>query len=159
MVDEATQEWLFTGIDYTYPGKRETNGSGFFSTVVTDDDVAILVLHDLAEGHFAVAAGVLSGVSFSEELVRDVGKLNSSSVLGAYILKEGQPGHWSINYGIKLRYAWLDRNSRANAQLLVDVLGAVPQFVALGIEQIQPSHGGAVVVHSPGWFLALMDSF
>jgi hypothetical protein len=159
MIDHETQEWLFTGVDHAYPGRRGTNESGLFSTVVTDDGVGILILHHRVPGNFAVAAGVLSGVTYSEDLVRDLGKLNSSSVLGAYTLQEGQHGYWFMNYAIKLRYAWLDRTSRANAQLIIDILSAVPQFVIHGVERIQPKHGGELMELPDGWFLALMDSF
>jgi hypothetical protein len=158
MIDEETESWLLQGMEHIYPGKVETFAPGLGSTVVTDG-VGILIIHNRENQSLAVAGGVLSGLNYSEDLVRAMGRLNTSAVLGAYVLREGQRDHWSVNYAIKLRYNWLDPRSRANTQLWCDVLGAVPSFVDRGIEEIQPKHGGERASIDEGWWFALMDSF
>jgi hypothetical protein len=128
------------------------------ASTVEADGLGILVTHDREQGHLAFAAGVLSGVTFSTDLVRSVGKLNTSLVLGAYVLKEGQPDYWSITYAIKMRYSWVDQ-SRTSAYMILDALTAVPQFVDRGVEELSPHFGGERWGVSGGWPLVLMDRF
>jgi hypothetical protein len=159
LIDDDTYSWTLKAIDHIYPGKRKTN-IPLWSTVVTDDRVGILVFHDQEQEHLAMGAGVLAGLAYSEALVREIGRMNTSenTVLGAYNLKEGQSGNWSIYYSIKFRFNWLEPTSRANAQLLIDSLSAVQQFAIKGRKALQPSHGGEVIEPSDAWWLVLVDN-
>lgn len=157
MVGFGIQEFLDSGIESIYPGKWKTIFPG--ASAIEADGTGILVTHDREDGHLAFAAGVLSGVTLSPDLVRELGRLNNSIVLGAYVLSEGQPGYWLITYAIKLRYNWVDESSRASAQMIVDALAAVPAFTNRGVEELSPQFGGERWETSEGWFLTLMDRF
>jgi hypothetical protein len=157
MIDESIQEFLHLGIERQYPGKWNALEFGG-ATTVESDGVGILVVHDRAEGHLAFASWVLGGVAFSPALIRTLGKLNSSAVLGAYVLHEGQPDHWSITYAIKLRYTWIEQ-TRTSAYMILDALTAVPQFVSRGIAELQSQFGGTPTGTTDGWWLVLMDKF
>jgi hypothetical protein len=156
MIDLSIQEYLESGFESMYSGKWKSIFPG--ASAIETDGIGILVIHDREHEHLAFAAGVLSGVTFSPDLVRDVGRLNHNVVLGAYVLSEGQPGYWSITYAIKLRYNWLDR-STASAQLILDALKNVPAFANLGIGELSPKFGGEPWGTPVGWDLALMDNF
>lgn len=156
MIDPSIQEYLESGFEHMYSGKWKSIAPS--ASFIETDGIGILVIHDREDQHLAFAAGVLSGVTFSPELVRDVGRLNNNIVLGAYVLREGQPGYWSITYAIKLRYNWLDR-STASAQLILDSLTAVPDFTNLGIRELSPKFGGEPWGTPGGWWLTLMDNF
>jgi hypothetical protein len=156
MIDASIQEYLESGFENMYSGKWKSISSG--ASIIETDGLGILVIHDREHQHLAFAAGVLDGVTFSPELVRDVGRLNHNIVLGAYVLSEGQPGYWSITYAIKLRYNWLDRSS-ASAQLILDSLKNVPAFANLGIRELSSKFGGEPPGTPGGWDLTLMDNF
>ena len=156
MIDESIQEFLQLGIERQYPGKWKAVFGG--ATAIESDGVGILVVHDREHGHLGFASWVLGGVTFSPAMVRAVGKLNNSTVLGAYVLGEGQPDHWFITYAIKMRYRWVEQ-SRTSAYMILDALTAVPQFVSRGVEELQPQFGGTPIGASGGWWLALMDNF
>jgi hypothetical protein len=156
MIDPSIQEFLESGFESMYSGKWKSIFPG--ASIIETDEVGILVIHDWEDQHLAFAAGVLSGVTLSPDLVRAVGNLNHNIVLGAYVMGEGQPGHWSITYAIKLRYNWLDR-STASAQLILDSLKNVPAFVDRGISELSPKFGGEPWGVPGGWYLALMDNF
>jgi hypothetical protein len=156
MVDSQMYSWLLQGIDRTYHGQWK--GNSFFTEIETGG-VGIIVIHDLEAGVLAVGARVLTGVTFSEALVRELGKLNSSLVLGSFVLKEGEKGHWSIAYGLKVRCDWLEPNSRTSSHMVLDILNAPPHFIERGVEALQPKFGGERPSIAPGWSLTLMDSF
>ena len=156
MTDNQMYPWLLHGIDRTYHGQWK--GNSFFTEIETEG-VGIIVIHDLEAGVLAVGAGVLSGVTFGEDLVRELGRLNSSLVLGSFVLKEGEKGHWSIAYGLKVRCNWLEPQSRTSSHMVLDILNAPPSFVERGVETLQPKFGGERSSIAPGWSLALMDSF
>lgn len=156
MIEQSAQDFLERGIDYKFPGKWKNIFPG--ASVIDADGIGILVIHDREDGLLAFAAGVLSGVEFSPDLVRDLGRLNSDIVLGSYVLSEGQSGYWSIRYGIKLRYEWVDE-SATSAHMIGTALNAVPAFVNRGIEELSPKYGGERWETSEGWFLTVMDSF
>lgn len=159
MIDDDTQEWVLKAIDHVYPGKRKTN-IPIMSTVVTDDGVGILMMHDQEMQYLCAGAAVLSGVTYSEDLVRELGSMNTGSqtVFGAYNLHEGQNGYWSIYYSMKLRYNWLDCTSQTNAKMLVDILSAVRQFTVRARQELEPNHGGEPYVVSEGWWVPLLDN-
>jgi len=156
MIEASVQEFVRSGIERVYPGKCEEIFP--FASKIESDGIGILAIHDHEEEHLAFAAGTLSGVTFSSDLVRDLGMLNSNVVVGAYVLSEGQPGHWSITYAVKLRYTWV-AEATASAQMIVDALSAVPVFVQRGIEILSPKYGGEPWGIPGGWWLALMDRF
>lgn len=156
MTDESIQEFLHLGIERQYPGKWKLLDPG--ATIIESDGLGIRVIHNRQQGHLGFASWVLGGVTFSPTLVRAVGKLNSSSALGAYVLREGKPDHWSITYAIKMRYSWIEQ-TRTSAYMLLDALNAVSQFVGRGIEELQPQFGGTPLGATSGWWLALMDKF
>jgi hypothetical protein len=157
MIDDSVQEFLHLGIERQYPGKWKALDYGG-ATTIDSDGLGILVIHNREHGHLAFASWVLGGVTFSAAMVRAVGKLNNSTVLGAYVLREGQPEHWSITYAIKMRYSWVEQ-TRTSAYMILDALTGVPQFVSRGIEELQPEFGGTPTGATPGWWLALMDNF
>jgi hypothetical protein len=156
VIDQSVQDFLESGIEYKYPGKWKNIYPG--ASVIDADGVGILVVHNREDGLLAFAAGVLGGVDFSSELVRDLGRLNSSIVLGSYVLSEGQPGYWSIRFGIKLLYQWIDE-SDTSAHMIGTALNAVPAFVNRGIAELSPNHGGERWETHEGWFLTVMDNF
>jgi hypothetical protein len=148
VIDESVQEFLHIGIERRYPGKWKEIYPG--ASAIDADGHGILVVHDREHGHLAFASWVLGGVAFSPDLIRNLGKLNNEAVLGAYVLSEGQMDHWSITYAIKMRYSWVDSQSRVCAYMILDALTAVPQFVARGIEALTPQLGGEPIGRSPG---------
>lgn len=156
MIEQSMQDFLETGLEHKYPGKWKGIFPG--ASVIDADGIGILVIHDRENGLLAFAAGVLSGVAFSPDLVRDLGMLNSHTVLGAYTLSEGEPGYWSIRYGIKLLFHWVD-GSDASAHMIGSALNAVPAFVNRGIEELSPKYGGDRWETSEGWFLTVMNNF
>jgi hypothetical protein len=139
MTDEI-QDFIDAGLDRLYPGKWKRSIPLF--SVVETDGVGILVMHDSEYGALGATAGVLAGLAFSPELVRDVGELNKDIALGAYVLSEGEPGYWMVKYHIKLRYNWIDSQSTGSARMIIDSLNAVPDFVNKGIERLSAMHGG-----------------
>jgi hypothetical protein len=157
VIDESVQEFLRIGIERTYPGKWKEIFPG--ASAIDSDGCGILVIHDRKNGYLAFASWVLSGVTFSPDLVRSLGKLNSGIILGAYVLSEGQKDHWFITYAIKMRYSWVDSQSRVSAYMLLDALSAVPQFVARGIEELSPKFGGSPGEASESSSFLLMDKF
>ncbi len=156
MIEQSTQDFLETGIEYKFPGKWKNLYPG--ASVIDADGIGILVIHNREDGLLAFAAGVLSGVEFSPDLVRDLGILNSHTVLGSYVLSEGGPGYWSIRYGIKLFYQWVDE-SDTSANMIGTALNFVPAFVNRGIEELSPKYGGESWGTDEGWYLAVMDNF
>jgi hypothetical protein len=156
MIEQSAQDFLERGIDRKYPGKWKNISR--YASIIDADGIGILVIHDREDGLLAFAGGVLSGVELSPDLIRDLGKLNSDIVLGSYVLSEGQPGYWSIRYGIKLFYHWVDE-SAASAHMIGTALNAVPAFVNRGIEELSPKHGGERWETHEGWYLTVMDSF
>ena len=139
MADEI-QDFIDAGLDQIYPGKWKRSIPLF--SVIETDGIGILVTHDSEHGVLGVKAGVLAGLAFSPELVRDVGELNNDIALGAYVLSEGQPGYWMVKYNIKLRYNWVDPQSTGSARMIGNSLTAVPNFVNKGMERLSPKHGG-----------------
>jgi hypothetical protein len=157
VIDESVQEFLHIGIERRYPGKWKEIFPG--ASAIDADGHGILVIHDREHGHLAFASWVLGGVAFSPDLVRSLGKLNNGTVLGAYVLSEGQTDHWSITYAIKMRYSWVDPQSRVSAYMILDALTAVPQLVARGIEALSPQFGGSLLGASDSETWLLMDKF
>ena len=139
MADEI-QDFIDAGLNRLYPGKWKRSIPLF--SVVETDGIGILVIHDSEYGALGAKAGVLTGLTFSPELVRDVGELNKDIALGAYVLSEGQPGYWIVKYHINLRYNWVDSQSTGSAQMILDSLNVVPDSVNKGIERLSPKHGG-----------------
>ncbi len=156
MIDQSIQEFLLEGIDSAYAGSWKTLSPG--ATAIETDGTGILVIHDREQELLAFAGGVLSGVTLSPDLVRELGKLNNGVVLGAYVLSEGQPGYWSITYAIKLLYNWVEE-SKASARMIVRSLAAVPVFVDHGIKELSPKFGGEPCGIPGGWWMTLMDRF
>ena len=154
MIEQSTQDFLQSGIEYKFPGKWRNIYPG--ASIIDADGIGILVIHNREDGLLSFAAGVLSGVKFSPDLVRDLGRLNSHTVLGSYVLSEGAPGYWSIRYGIKLLYQWVDE-SDTSANMIGTALNCVPAFVNRGIEELSPKHGGE------RWeadeYLSVMDNY
>jgi hypothetical protein len=93
---DAFIEFLRTGVDRLYHGKWQDFRGGF-GTAIEVDGLGIHVLHH--EDNVGFAAGILSGVEFSEGLLRTVSKISCRSTMGALTLREGQPGHWSLTWG------------------------------------------------------------
>ncbi len=156
MIAQSTQDFLEDGMEYKYPGQWKNIFPG--ASIIDADGIGILVIHNRKDGLLAFGSGVLSGVNFSPELVRDIGRLNSNIILGAYVLSEGQPGYWSVRYGIKLLFHWIDE-SATSANMIGTALNAVPAFVNRGIEEPSAQHGGERWETHDGWFLTVMDGF
>jgi hypothetical protein len=157
VIDASIQDFLHLGIERQYPGKWRAHEFGG-ATTIESDGLGILVIHDRRNGHLAFASWVLGGVTFSPALVQAVGRLNNHTVLGAYVLTEGQPDHWSITYAVKMRYSWVEQ-TRTSAYMILDALTAVPQLVSRGIEELQPLFGGESIGVTDGWWYVLMDKF
>jgi hypothetical protein len=157
VIDASIQEFLQLGIERQYPSKWKAHEFGG-ATTIESGGLGILVTHDRENGHLAFASWVLSDVTFSPALVGAVGRLNNHTVLGAYVLAEGQTDHWSITYAIKMRYSWVDQ-TRTSAYMILDALTALPQFVQRGTEELQPLFGGVSIGVTDGWWFTLMDKF
>lgn len=127
-------------LDRQYPGKWRRLLDVF--SVIDTDGIGILVTHDTTNEVVEIKAGVLTGLTFSPELVRDIGEMNKEISPGAYVLYEGNPGWWRLNYSIKLGYDWVDPQSRGSALMIRQSLYAVPAFVKGGIQRLSPEHGG-----------------
>lgn len=144
MADEISpleiQDFIDAGLDRIYPGKWKRSIDIF--SVIEADGIGILVIHDIKYQIINIKAGVLTGLTFSPELVRDVGEMNTDIALGAYVLYEGNPGWWRLKYSIKLRYNWVDPQSRGSALMILNSLHIVPDLVNKGIERLSPKHGG-----------------
>jgi hypothetical protein len=158
MIEEFVEDFLLAGVRRVYPGQWKTPAPGLFSTIESQG-YGIILIHDRQQGFFGVGVGVLGGVKYGEDLVRAVGKLNHSLVLGSYVLSEGQEDHWSVTYAIKLRYGWLDPQSGRSAKLVMDVLNAPIGFAERGVEEIQPRFGGEPWGVEAGWPMALLGNF
>ena len=93
MADEISpleiQDFIDAGLDRIYPGKWKRSIDIF--SVIEADGIGILVIHDIKYQIINIKAGVLTGLTFSPELVRDVGELNTDIALGAYVLYKGIP--------------------------------------------------------------------
>jgi hypothetical protein len=156
MIEQSAQDFLERCIDRKYPGKWKNISPS--ASIIDANGIGILVYHDREHGLLAFAGGVLSGVELSPDLIRDLGRLNSDIVFGSYVLSEGQPGYWSITYGIKLFYQWVDESS-TSAHMIGTALNGVPAFVNRGIEELSPKHGGEKWETHEGWYLTVMDHF
>jgi len=151
---DSIQDFIDAGIERLYPDKWKRLVP--FISVIEAGEIGIVVIHDREVGVLSASAGVLSGLTFSPDLVRDVANLNMDTVLGAYVLSEGQPGYWMIKYHIKLRYSWVEE-SAGSARMILDSLNAVPDFVNKGIDCLSPNYGGERWGTPGGWHLAVMD--
>jgi hypothetical protein len=148
--------FLQAGIDRLYPGRWETIGGGF-GTKIEVGGIGILIVHSDRFIHFA--AGLLSGVAYSTDLIRHVSKQNCGSPFGAMTLSEGQLDHWMLAYGLKFVKTWLDPRSRSAPQLVLDVLGFIPQYVSGHVEEMKPKFGGEEWGVGEGWWFVLMDHY
>jgi hypothetical protein len=144
MADEISpleiQDFIDAGLDRIYPEKWKRS-IDIFSAIETEG-IGILVIHDSKYQRIDIKAGVLTGLTFSPELVADVGEMNTGIAVGAYVLYEGNPEYWRLKYSIKLRYNWVDPQSRSSALMILNSLHVVPDAVNKGIERLSPKHGG-----------------
>ena len=144
MADEISpleiQDFIDAGLDRIYPEKWKRSVDIF--SAIEADGIGILVIHDSKYQRIDIKAGVLTGLTFSPELVADVGEMNTGIALGAYVLYEGNPEYWRLKYSIKLRYNWVDPQSRSSALMILNSLHAVPGVVNNGVERLSPKHGG-----------------
>jgi hypothetical protein len=149
-------DFLRAGINRVYPGKWQ-DFSGGFGTAIEVDGLGIHVLHH--EGNVGFAAGILSEMRFSPDLVRAVSKKSCASPLGALTLREGQSDYWSLTWGMKLQRSWLDPSSRGTARLVVDVLTFIPECVRDVTKDLQPYFGGRKFGTEAGWWLVLLQMY
>lgn len=154
--DEGANEFLLRGIEYMYPGKWISQAP--FITCIETDNIGILVYHDKERGLLSFASFVLDDLTYSEELVRRVGMLNRSIMMGAYVLAAVRD-NWALTYAIKTSYAWVDPSSKRSAQLVIDAINAVPDFVRRGIAELSAEFGGAPFGVPEAWWFALLDSY
>jgi len=144
MADEISpleiQDFIDAGLDRVYPEKWKRSIPIF--SVIEAGGIGILVIHDSKYNIINIKAGVLTGLTFSPELVADVGEMNTEIPVGACVLYEGNPEYWRLKYSIKLRYNWVDPQSRSSALMILNSLHVVPDLVNHGIERLSPKHGG-----------------
>ena len=60
---------------------------------------------------------------------------------------------------MKLQRTWLDPSSRSTAQLVMDVLTFIPEYVGDVTMDLQPHFGGQEFGTDDGWWLALLDMY
>ncbi|MDX6393199.1 MAG: hypothetical protein QOJ73_4262 [Streptosporangiaceae bacterium] len=153
---DAVDEFIQLGIENVFPGQWEVIGGGF-GTRIEVDNVGVLVIHSDRFIHFA--SGLLSGLDFSEELVRRVSTMNCGGPFGSLVLSEGQPGHWMLAYGFKMVKTWFDPSSRAAPQLILDILNFIPGYVNNQTQEIQAEFGGEKWGVDASWWFVLMDHY
>jgi hypothetical protein len=151
-------EFIQAGVERVYPGRWKGIGEGF-GTAIEVDGQGVLLVHPEDGPFLHFAGGVLSGLEFSEELVRHLGNVNCEIPFGALTLSEGQPGHWMIGYGFKIAKTWLDPTSRSGPQLVLDLLDFVPGYIDRQVLEIQPKFSGRRWGVGDSWWFTLMDHY
>jgi hypothetical protein len=150
--------FIRAGIERVYPGKWSPVG-GDFGTAIEAGDQGVLVIHP-PDGRFIhFAGGVLTGLTFSEGLVRYVSDQTRQAAFGAMTLSEGEPGYWMLAYGFKFAASWFDPSSPSAPQLVMDMLAFVPEYVGMQLQEIQPQFGGEGWGVPASWWYALMDRY
>jgi hypothetical protein len=153
---DQVADFIQAGVERVYPGQWETVGGGF-GTRIEVDDVGVLIVHSDKFIHFA--SGLLAGVTFSEDLVRDVAEMNCGGPFGSLVLSEGQPGHWLLAYGVKIAKTWFDPASRMAPQMVLDLLGFIPDYSKSQAEELQSRHGGMKWGTVDSWWYTLLDKY
>ena len=153
---DATAEFIQAGVERVYPGRWETVGGGF-GTRVEVDGIGLLIVHSEKFIHFA--SGLLSGVTFSQDLVRDVAEMNCGGPFGSIVLSEGQPGHWLLAYGIKIAKTWFDPASRMAPQMVLNLLGFIPAYAHSQAAELRSRHGGTEWGIADSWWFTLLDKY
>jgi len=155
---DPLSDFIQDGAERVYPGRWQSIGGGF-GTAIEDANQGVLLVHPEDRPFIHFAGGVLSGLAFSEDLVRDLGKINCRIPFGALTLSEGQRGHWMIGYGFKMARTWLDPTSRSGPQLVLDLLTFVPEFINDRVLELQPRFSGERWGVDDSWWYALMDHY
>jgi hypothetical protein len=149
-------EFLRAGIDRVYPGQW-ADFSGGFGTAIEVNGLGIHVLHHKDDVGFA--ASVLGGLEFSPDLVSTVAKVSCDSAIGALTLREGQPGYWYVNWGLKSHRRWLEPPAPGIIKFVLDTLAFIPEYIPMVVNELKPRFGGEAQGIEPGWWYALLGTY
>jgi hypothetical protein len=155
MSDDLIDKFLRHWIQYIYPNRwEEVFGTAL---IVVHDDVGIFISNIPGEGDISFAAGVLTGLELSTDLVDSVANVNRSTKIGSIYLSKGE-ADWQIIYTCKLLKSWIDPSSRSSAQMIVDILSNIPDLVNIRArylrEQFHPVEPWPLV---DGWSMLILS--
>ncbi|MEN3539341.1 hypothetical protein AAH991_29805 [Microbispora sp. ZYX-F-249] len=147
-------EFLRGALDHAYPGQWD-NPMPFVASLVADG-VGIAVFY-LGE-YIHICAGVLESLRLTGDLVGVLGEVNEATAIGSFQLRRGaDEEHWWIVYSFKLLKVWIDPESTASAQMLVDVVSNMPSLIKARIDHMTGKGIPANRCTTDGpWWLVLM---
>jgi hypothetical protein len=124
---------------------------------VTHGGVGIFISNIPDENDIAFAAGILTDLELSAELVHEVAAVNCSTKVGGVYLSRGS-ANWQLIYTCKILKGWIDPASRASAQILVDILSNIPALVNIRseylMERVKPASRWRL---EDGWPIVLLS--
>lgn len=134
MSEDPADVLLRQCLQHVYPGQWKEEFGVALTTV--QDGVGIFISNIPGERDISFAAGVLTGLQLSTDLVDAVASVNRSTKIGSMYLSKGE-ADWQILYTCKLLKGWIDPASRASAQMLVDILSNIPSVVNVRATYLQ----------------------
>jgi hypothetical protein len=134
MSDEAIDSFLQEIMQNVYPDEWKKQ----FGTALTvaHDGVGIFVSNIPGDNGISFAAGVLTDLQLSPELVSEVADLNRSTRIGGVYLSNAE-SDWQLVYTCKILKSWVDASSNASVQMLVDILSNIPALVKVRAEYVR----------------------
>lgn len=155
MSDQALDAFLREGMQYVYPGEWKDEGE--VALTVVHDGVGIYVSNIPGDTGVSFAAGMLTGLALSPELVAAVAHVNQSTRVGGVYLSNGTTD-WQVIYTCKMLKGWIDTSSRASAQMVIDTLSNMPDLVNIRAnylqERFQPAERWPL---ANGWTILLLS--
>ncbi|MFB7617171.1 hypothetical protein [Kitasatospora sp. NPDC056181] len=153
-MNAALEEFVHQGFEYAYPGQWQNWTPGFACSAVISD-VGLLAI--LTDDQLKFTSGVATNLPYSQQLVAEVGEINRGTAFGALTLHTAPDSPMSlITYNYAVSPAWMEVDSQASAQLIIDVIKNIPRIVNLRAEHLMTRFGGERWPIDDGWQAALV---
>lgn len=132
------KDFVLSAVNHLYPGQGEEFWPDFAASFVSEGEGVIVTYHG---ERFVAAAIVLTNLQISNELLEGLTEVNTGLPVGSVFLSKVETS-WCAVWKHKVLGDWLDPDSQASKQMMLDILNNAPNMTYMARETLQAKECG-----------------